>query len=201
MPFVEKCLASKHRHITPKQEDVIKRSFQREEKTRINHKIKAREVRLIADDGKQLGVVPLSKALEEAEKRELDLVEVAPKAKPPVCRILDYGKYRYEQTKREKEARHHSHKIKLKEIKFRPNIGKHDYEYKKKHVIEFLEHGDKVKVTCYYRGREMAHQEIGRELVNRLVSEVDEYGAVESQPKKMGNMYSVVLGPVKTNKK
>jgi len=146
-------------------------------------------------------VVSLSKALEEAEKRGLDLVEVAPNAKPPVCRILDFGKYRYEQTKREKEARHHSHKVKTKEIKLRPNIGEHDYEYKKKHVIEFLQHGDRVKVTCFYRGREMAHQEIGRELVKRMVAEVEEFGAVENQPKKMGNTFSVVLGPVKNAKK
>ena len=129
------------------------------------------------------------------------MVEVAPGAKPPVCRILDFGKYRYEQTKREKEARHHSHKVKTKEIKLRPNIGTHDYDYKKNHVIDFLKHGDRVKVTCFYRGREMAHQEIGRELVNKMVDEVQEYGAVESPPKKMGNTFSVVLGPVKLTKK
>ena len=185
----------------PNKEDVIKRSHHREDQTRINHRIKAREVRLIADDGKQLGVLALGKALEEADKRNLDLVEVAPNVTPPVCRILDYGKYRFEQTKREREARHHSHKVKTKEIKLRPNIGEHDYEYKKNHVLEFLQHGDRVKVTCFYRGREMAHIEIGQELVRRLISEVEEFGAVESPPRKMGHTYSVVLGPVKSSGK
>ena len=118
-----------------------------------------------------------------------------------MCRVLDYGKYRYEQTKREKEARHHSHKVKTKEIKFRPIIGEHDYNYKKNHVLDFLKHGDRVKVVCFYRGREMAHREIGQELINKLVSEVEEFGAVESPPKRMGNTYSVVLGPVKSSSK
>jgi len=145
--------------------------------------------------------VPLGKALEEADKRNLDLVEVAATASPPVCRILDYGKYRYEQTKREKEARHHSHQVKTKEVKFRPNIGEHDYEYKKNHVVQFLEHGDRVKVTCFYRGREMAHREIGRELVHRLTDEVQEHGAVEVPPKRMGHTYSVVIGPVRAKGK
>lgn len=113
---------------------------------------------------------------------------------------MDYGKYRYEQTKREREARHHSHHIKTKEIKYRPNVGEHDFQYKLRHIIDFLQHGHRVKVTCYYRGREMAHQEIGQELIERVVQEVAEYGAVEVPAKKMGNTYSVTLGPVRSKK-
>jgi len=133
-----------------------------------------------------------------ANDQDLDLVEVAANIKPPVCRILDYGKYRYEQTKRSKEAKHHSHKIKTKEIKFRPNVGEHDYEYKKNHVVKFLQHGDRVKVICFYRGRENAHKELGVELLNRLIKEVEEFGVIDIPPRKMGATYSVVLGPVKS---
>ena len=142
--------------------------------------------------------MPVDEALEEAARRELDLVEVAPQANPPVCRIMDYGKYRYEQTKREREARHHSHQTKTKEVKFRPNISEHDYETKKRHVIEFLDEGDRVKVSCFYRGREAAHAELGVELVNRLIAEVAEHGAVEMPGKRMGPAYSTVLGPLKS---
>lgn len=147
-----------------------------------------------------MGVVSIDKALDEAQKRNLDLVEVAPQAKPPVCRVMDYGKYRYEQTKREKEARQHSHHVKTKEIKFRPSIGQHDYDYKVKHVIDFLKDGHRVKVTCFYRGREMVHQELGRELVDKIIDEVSDYGAVEVDAKKLGNTYSVIIGPVKAKK-
>ena len=168
------------------------------DRTRINHNIKAREVRLISDDKKQLGVVKLSQALEMANEQDLDLVEVAAKVKPPVCRIMDYGKYRYEQTKRSKEAKSHSHKTKTKEIKFRPNVGEHDYDYKKNHVIKFLKKGDRVKVICYYRGRENAHKELGVKLINKLIKEVEEFGAIDIPPKRMGATFSVVLGPIKS---
>jgi translation initiation factor IF-3 len=117
-----------------------------------------------------------------------------------VCRIMDYGKYRYEQTKREKEARQHSHHVKTKEIKFRPCIGEHDYNYKLNHVRDFLKEGHRVKVTCFYRGREMAHQELGRELIDKVIEDVSEYGAVEVDAKKMGNTYSVIIGPTKAKK-
>jgi translation initiation factor IF-3 len=155
-------------------------------------------VRLIADDGKQLGILPVDQALEEAERRELDLVEVAPQATPPVCRIMDYGKYRYEQTKREREARHHSHQTRTKEVKFRPNISDNDYDTKKRRVVEFLDEGDRVKVSCFYRGREAAHAELGVQLVERLVREVAEHGAVEMQGRRMGPAYSTILGPLKS---
>jgi translation initiation factor IF-3 len=170
---------------------------------RINDQIRrgTREIRLIAADGKQVGIVPVDQALEEAESRDLDLVEVAPQAQPPVCRIMDYGKYRYEQTKREREARHHSHQTKTKEVKFRPNISEHDYETKKRHVVEFLQEGDRVKVSCFYRGREAAHAELGVQLVERLIEEVAEFGAVEMPGKRVGPAYSTVLGPRKSQSK
>lgn len=139
----------------------------------------------------------MERALQEAEQRGLDLVEVAPNANPPVCKIMDYGKYRYEQTKREREARQHSHQVRTKEIKFRPSISEHDYETKKNHVINFLQDGHRVKLTCYYRGRENAHQEMGVELLNRFVNEVSAYGAVEQGMKRMGSVYTVILGPLR----
>jgi len=152
-------------------------------------------VRVIADDGKQLGIMPVRAALLEAERRELDLVEVAPTAQPPVCRIMDYGKYRYEQTKREKEARHHSHQVKTKEVKLRPNIGDSDFSVKKRHVLEFLGEGDRVKIICFFRGRENMHEEIGINLVNRMIKEIEGFGAPEGRARKMGNTYSVYVGP------
>ncbi len=137
-------------------------------------------------------------ALKEAERRGLDLVEVAAQAQPPVCKIMDYGKYRYEQTRREREARQHSHQIKTKEVKLRPSTSEHDYQTKKNHVVDFLQHGHRVKLTCFFKGRENAHVDIGVELVNRFTSEVAEFGAVEVQAKKLGNTYSCMLGPVRS---
>ena len=154
-------------------------------------------MRLISEDSKQMGIVPTRQALEESDRRGLDLVEVAPTAKPPVCRIMDYGKYRYEQTKRERDARHHSHQVKTKEVKFRPSIGEHDFEFKRNHIVEFLDSGHRVKVTCFHRGREAAHQEIGQALLEKLVDGIQEHGMVEMPLKKVGSSYSVVFGPRK----
>ena len=145
-----------------------------------------------------MGVLPRDEALELAEKATLDLVEVAPQANPPVCRIMDYGKYRYEQTKREKEAKKKQHVIKVKEIKFHPNIDIHDYEIKIKHACEFLEKGCKVKFCIVYRGREMTHQEIGKELLTRILADTSEYGAVETLPKMMGRNLFATVGPTKS---
>lgn len=153
-------------------------------------------MRLIANN-KQLGVVSVDHALQEAEQRGLDLVEVAPTSSPPVCKIMDYGKYRYEQTKREREARHHSHQTRTKEVRFRPSISEHDYETKKNQVIEFLHEGHRVKVTCFHKGRENAHQEMGVELLNRFVTEIGPHGAVEQTMKRMGSAYTVMLGPLR----
>jgi translation initiation factor IF-3 len=182
-----------HQH----KEILIARKYYQVDSTRINERIRVPQVRLITEEGKQLGIVPTKQALEEADRRGLDLVEVAPNAQPPVCRIMDYGKYRYEQTKREREARHHSHHVKTKEVKFRPSIGEHDFEYKRNHIIEFLQQGHRVKVTCFHRGREAAHQEIGQEKLKQLIEDMDEYGAIEMPLKRMGSSYSVIFGPKK----
>jgi translation initiation factor IF-3 len=192
-------LGATARAVISLEEAVIARIQYQVDKIRINEQIKfhTREVRLIADD-KQLGVVPVERALEEAARRDLDLVEVAPNAQPPVCKIMDYGKFRFEQTKREREARHHSHQVKTKEVKIRPSISDHDYATKQGHAIEFLKEGHRVKLTCFFRGRENAHHELGVALVNRFIGEVKDFGAVETPGKQFGNIYTTVLGPVKS---
>ncbi|HOF39708.1 MAG TPA: translation initiation factor IF-3 [Candidatus Hydrogenedentes bacterium] len=136
---------------------------------RINERIRARQVRVIDDEGEQLGIMSPEDALREAEERGLDLVEVAPNARPPVCRILDFGKYKYQQSKRAKESRKHQHVVTIKEVKYRPKIDKHDFNYKTSHVREFLEDGNKVKLTIMFRGREMTHPEFGRDILARVV--------------------------------
>ena len=164
---------------------------------RINEEITSREVRVVNSKGVQLGVMPLSEALSMAEKEEYDLVEVSPGANPPVCKIFDYGKYRFEQSKKEKEARKRQHVILVKEIKFRPKIDVHDYNTKKNHVIRFIQAGHKVKVTIMYRGREMDHLELGRNILDRLVEEMKELVLVESTPKLEGKNMVMVLAPLK----
>jgi translation initiation factor IF-3 len=140
-----------------------------EEKVRVNNMIRARQVRVIDEEGNQLGIMSPYDAIREAEERGLDLVEVAAKAVPPVCRIMDYGKYRYQQSKRAKESKKHQHTITVKEIKYRPKIDEHDFQFKTNHVREFLQEGDKVKITIMFRGREMAHPEFGREILQKVV--------------------------------
>ncbi|MCK9555566.1 translation initiation factor IF-3 [bacterium] len=166
---------------------------------RVNEKIRVPEVRLIDYDGKQVGIVKTDEARQIAMSRKLDLVEVASEAKPPVCRIMDFGKYRYEQTKREKQAKKKQQSIKIKEIKIRPGIDNHDYMVKINHLTEFLEKGCKVKITLMYRGREMSHKEMGRSLIDRLVEDVKGRGAVEMKPKEMGRFVTMVIGPTKTS--
>jgi translation initiation factor IF-3 len=139
------------------------------ERVRVNEKIRARQVRVIDEEGNQLGIMSPQDAMREAEEKELDLVEVAPKANPPVCRIMDYGKYLYQQAKRAKESKKHQHTVSLKEIKYRPKIDIHDFDYKTNHVREFLSEGNKVKVTVMFRGREMAHPEFGKDILERVV--------------------------------
>ena len=150
-------------------------------------------------DGKQLGIIPTIDALKFAQVAGLDLVEVAPQAVPPVCRIMDFGKYRYEQTKQEKEAKKKQHAIKNKEIKYRPTIEDHDYQTKMKQIITFLGKGSKIKVTLAFRGREMAHLELGEKLLNRIGKDVEGHGAVESKPKLMGRFYVMVIAPIRTS--
>ena len=153
------------------------------------------EVRLIGDDGNQIGVVSRDEALRQAQARDLDLVEVAPEARPPVCRILDYSKYKYEQEQKAKSARRHQKQVTVREIKLRPKIAENDYETKKGHVERFLRHQDKVKVTIMYRGREMTHPERGERLLLRLAEDVGELGAIEQRPNQDGRNMTMTLAP------
>jgi translation initiation factor IF-3 len=154
-------------------------------------------VRVISDDGKQLGVMPTSQALGLAQQAGVDLVEVAPNATPPVCKVVDFGKFKYEQEKREREARKHQHATKLKEIKLRLNIDDHDYQTKLKHMKEFLEDAMKVKVSLFFRGREMAHTEYGNELMQRVLRDIEGVGHVEVPPRLMGRSIHMMVGPVR----
>ena len=164
---------------------------------RVNQKIRAREVRVISWDGKQLGVMPTSQALGLAQQSGMDLVEIAPNATPPVCKVVEYGKFKYEQEKREREARKHQHADKLKEIKLRLNIDKHDYETKLNHMREFLEDGIKVKVSLFFRGREQAHAEFGDQLMQRVINDLTGVSHVEVPPRLMGRTIHMLLGPVR----
>lgn len=154
-----------------------------------------REVRLITNKGEQLGIVPIKEALKIAEEKGLDLVEVAPQAKPPVCKTMDIGKYKYEQSKREREARKKQRIINVKEVKLRPNIEEHDFEVKTKNAIRFLKDGDKVKVTIMFRGRELSHPELGRGLLIRVAELVKEMASVEKNPKLEGKNMTMILTP------
>ena len=162
---------------------------------RVNNRIRAREVRTVDADGKQVGVIPLSEALRLAQQRNLDLVEVAPNADPPVCRIMDYGKYRYEQSKKERVARKHHVATKIKEVKFHPRIDGHDYGVKLRRARDFLEHGWKVKASLFFRGREMARQDLGRDVVQRFVKDLADVGAAESDVRQTGRLVLAVIGP------
>ncbi len=165
--------------------------------TRINERIRVPEVRLIDETGAQLGVMPTQEALRQAQDKDLDLVEVAPEAKPPVTRILDYSKYKYEQAQKQKQARKHQQQITVREIKFRPKIAEQDYETKKRHVERFLRHKDKVKVTIMFRGREVTHPERGEMILDRLAEELAELAIVEQRPQQDGRNMTMMLGPSK----
>ncbi|MBT9382473.1 translation initiation factor IF-3 [Pseudooceanicola sp. CBS1P-1] len=162
---------------------------------RVNDRIRCPEVRLIGAEGENLGVVTPQRAMALAEEASLDLVEISPNATPPVCKIMDFGKFKYEQQKRESEARKKQKVIEVKEVKFRPNTDVHDYDVKMKNVVKFLEKGDKVKVTLRFRGREMAHQNLGRELLERVAEDVKELGKVENMPKMEGRQMVMMIGP------
>ena len=165
--------------------------------TRINERIRVPEVRLIDETGGQVGIMKTQEALRYAQSKDLDLVEVAPEAKPPVCRVLDYSKYKYEQAQKQKAARKHQQQITIREIKFRPKIAQHDYDTKKGHVERFLKARDKVKVTIMFRGREMAHPERGEQLLNRLAEELGELAVVEQRPQQDGRNMVMMLAPSK----
>ena len=170
---------------------------QKEEGHRINHRIDAREVRLIAADGANVGVVPIRQAMMMAEEANLDLVEISPDAKPPVCKILDYGKFKFQEQKKAAEARKKQKVIEIKEIKMRPMIDDHDYDVKMRAIKRFFEEGDKVKITLRFRGREMAHQEIGVRMLERLKLDLEPFGQVEQFPKMEGRQMVMVLAPKK----
>jgi translation initiation factor IF-3 len=165
--------------------------------TRINERIRVPKVRLIGVDGEQLGIVETADALKRAQEADLDLVEVAPNSKPPVTRLLDYSKYKYEQEQKQKQARKHQTQVNVREIKLRPKIADHDYETKKGHVERFLRGRNKVKVTIMFRGREQAHPERGRDLLQRLFEDLDGLATIESAPLQEGRNMSMMLAPSK----
>ena len=165
--------------------------------TRINERIRVPEVRLIDEKGEQIGVMKTDQALDYARERDLDLVEIAPEARPPVCRVLDYSKYKYEQEQKKKAARKHQQQVTVREMKLRPKIATHDYETKKGHIVRFLKHGQKVKVTIMFRGREMAHPERGEALLRKVADEVAEFGTIEQHPNQEGRNMTMVMAPVK----
>lgn len=168
-----------------------------EKKPRVNEEIRAHEVRLIDAAGQQLGVVSIQEAKRITEEAGLDLVEVSPEAKPPVCRIMDYGKYKFQLSKRKAAAKKKQKQIQIKEIKLRPATEEADYQVKLRSIIKFLEHGDKVKVTLKFRGREMAHPELGMRLLEKMISELLDFGIVEQTPKFEGRQIVMVLAPKK----
>jgi translation initiation factor IF-3 len=163
----------------------------------VNDQIRAREVRLVGPEGEQIGIVPLDKALQLAQDTDLDLVEVAATARPPVCKLMDYGKFKYESAQKAREARRNQSLTVIKEMKLRPKIDPHDYETKKGHVVRFLNAGDKVKITIMFRGREQSRPELGRRLLDRLAADVEDLGFVEFAPKQDGRNMIMVLGPRK----
>ncbi len=165
------------------------------ESLRINEEIRIREVRVTGADGEQLGIMATRDALHMAEEQHLDLVEVAPKAKPPVCRIMDFGKYRYEQQKREKEARKKQKVITIKEVKLRPNIEQHDFDVKLKNALRFVQEGNKVKVTIMFRGRELSHPELGKEVLTRVADQLNDSVSIERGAKLEGKNMTMILAP------
>lgn len=168
---------------------------------KVNREIRAPKVRLISHVGEQVGVVALYEALNMAEEQGLDLVEIVPGSSPPVCKVMNFGKFRYDQSKRDKENKKAQHQIKVKEVKLRPNIDVHDLETKTRQAHEFLIAGDKVKITCTFRGREMMHPEIGDKIVRQMCQELEDISIAESPPKMMGRMLLVVLAPGAKKKK
>ncbi|MDQ5884323.1 MAG: translation initiation factor [Pseudomonadota bacterium] len=167
------------------------------DRARINHQITIPEVRLIDAEGEQVGIVSTREALRAAEESGLDLVEISPTAKPPVCRIMDYGKFLFEVSKKQAEAKKKQKQIQVKELKFRPTTEEGDYQVKLRNLVRFLEHGDKVKITLRFRGREVAHQDLGMKILERLQQDTAEFGIVEQQAKREGRQLLMVLSPKK----
>ena len=168
-----------------------------DKRIRVNDQIRISPIRLISDEGEQLGIVSLEDAKERAGEAGLDLVEVAPDARPPVVKMMDYGKFKYEEARAAREAKKKQHRVHVKEVKFRPGIEEHDYEFKLRHARRFLEEGNKVKLTMMFRGRQVTHPEIGREVLRRVEEELQDIAQVEMQPSFEGRFMSMVLAPLK----
>ena len=166
-------------------------------KERINGQIRVSSVRLITADGKQIGVVPISEALKTAERADLDLVEISPNANPPVCKIMDFGQYHYQKERKMRESRKKQHIVQTKEVKFGPNTEEHDYNFKKDNALKFLKQHNKVKLTVRFRGRQLAHKDIGHKLLERLLEELKEIVDVEVQPKSEGRTIYTIVNPKK----
>ena len=172
----------------------------KEAQVRINRAIRVKEVRVIDPEGKQLGILPIFEALRVAASVELDLVEVSPKSEPPVCRIMDYGKFKYQQQKKAHDAKKKQAVIHLKEVKMRPKTEEHDFQFKLRHIESFLKEGNKIKVTVVFRGRELAHPDLGRNMVNRIVEGIKEIGKVEQDAKFEGRNFIMILAPLQSLK-
>ncbi len=171
------------------------RNDKEEQRTRVNEQIRISPVRLIGADGEQVGIVPIEEAQRAARERDLDLVEVAPAARPPVVKVMDYGKYRFEQAKAARAAKKKQHVIHLKEVKYRPGISDHDFDFKTRHARKFLEDGNKVKMTMMFRGRQVTHPELGQQVLNRAFEELQDVGKIEAHPKLEGRNMTMVLAP------
>jgi translation initiation factor IF-3 len=176
---------------------IAERSFRQSDRIRVNERIRAREIRVIDEDGAQLGVMQPFEAMRLARERSLDLVEISPTADPPVCKITDYGKYQYQQNKKAHEQRKSSRGSQLKEVKFRPATAEHDYQVRKNQIIRFLGEGHKVRAMIFHRGREMAHQEVGRAKMTRLLGEISEFCQIETPARMEGNVLVALLAPKK----
>jgi len=172
----------------------------REAQVRINRAIRVKEVRVIDPEGKQLGILPIFEALRVAANFELDLVEVSPKSEPPVCRIMDYGKFKYQQQKKAHDAKKKQAVVHLKEVKMRPKTEEHDFQFKLRHIESFLKEGNKIKVTVVFRGRELAHPDLGRNMVKRVVEGIKEIGKVEQEAKFEGRNFVTILAPLQSLK-
>ncbi len=168
------------------------------ERIRVNEQIRISPVRLIQDDGEQIGIVSMDEARERAAERRMDLVEVAPEARPPVVKMMDYGKYKYEAARAARESRKKQHVIQVKEVKFRPGIEDHDYKFKLRHARRFLEEGNKVKLTMMFRGRQVTHPEIGREVLIRVAGDLEDLGKLETSPSMEGRLMSMIVAPLHT---
>jgi len=168
------------------------------ERIRVNEQIRISPVRLIQDDGEQIGIVSMDEARERAAERGMDLVEVAPEARPPVVKMMDYGKYKYEAARAARESRKKQHVIQVKEVKFRPGIEDHDYKFKLRHARRFLEEGNKVKLTMMFRGRQVTHPEIGREVLIRVAGDLEDLGKLETSPSMEGRLMSMIVAPLHT---